>query len=72
MKTKEGVKVEKLVRVNKEKLSKDLAEKGVLKSREEVSASIGNPMIMVLPEVAKGENPIEKLKSDANIKKARK
>jgi hypothetical protein len=69
VKTKDGVKVEKLVRVNKEKLSQDLSEKGVLKSREEVSANVGNPMIMVLPEVAKGENPIEKLKSDANIKK---
>ncbi|MBS4027493.1 MAG: hypothetical protein KGZ58_02555 [Ignavibacteriales bacterium] len=68
VKTKEGVKVEKLVRVNKEKLSKDLAEKGVLKSREEVTANIGNPMIMVLPEVAKGENPIEKLQKDANVK----
>ncbi|MBM4166824.1 MAG: hypothetical protein FJ218_07930 [Ignavibacteria bacterium] len=69
VKTKEGVKVEKLVRVQKEKLSKDLSEKGVLKSREEISANVGNPMIMVLPEVAKGENPIEKLKSDANVKK---
>ncbi len=69
VKITDGVRVEKLVRVHKENLIKYLSEKGIIKAREEVASDAGMPMIMVLPEVAKGENPIEKLQTDANIKK---
>ncbi|MCL4509755.1 MAG: DUF6175 family protein [Bacteroidetes bacterium] len=69
VKTKDGVKVDKLVRINKEKLTQDLASQGIIASRERLSASIGNPFIMVLPEAPKGTSPIDLLQKDPNVKK---
>lgn len=64
-----GVKVEKFVRVNKEKLSQDLAKRGIIASRADLAEAIGNPVIMVLPEVARGQSPLEALQTDAELKK---
>jgi len=68
--TKEGVKVEKLIRVGREKLREDLQSQGILVSKEALSQAAGNPFLMVIPEVKKGENPIQKLQNEPLTKKA--
>jgi hypothetical protein len=70
VKIKDGVRIEKFIRVNKSKLSQDLATKGIIAARSDLREASGNPMIMVLPEVAKGDSPIEILQTDPNAKKA--
>lgn len=67
--TKDGVKVEKLVRVNQQRLVDDLARQGIIASRATLTEAFGNPFIMVLPEVPKGESPIEALQTSPNLKK---
>jgi hypothetical protein len=66
---RDGVKVEKFVRVNKEKLAQDLAKRGIIASRADLAEAIGNPVIMVLPEVPRGQSPIEALQTDSELKK---
>ena len=56
---KEGMKITKAVRVNKKLLTDDLAGKGIIKSREELADAIGMPTIMVIPEVIKGQTPLD-------------
>lgn len=63
------IKIEKMIRVNRQKLNDELAAKGVVASREALTAAVGNPFIMVIPEVKKGENPIKVLQTNPNIKK---
>ncbi|MFN3394185.1 MAG: hypothetical protein ACK424_06485, partial [Candidatus Thermochlorobacter sp.] len=64
-----SVKVEKLIRVNREKLKEDLVAKGAIAGTKDLAAIAGNPFIMVLPEVPKGQSPIAALQRDPNIKK---
>jgi hypothetical protein len=64
-----NVKVEKLIRVNREKLKEDLVSRGVIAGTKDLAAIAGNPFIMVLPEVPKGQSPIAALQRDPNIKK---
>jgi hypothetical protein len=56
---KEGMKITKAVRVNKKLLTDDLAAKGIIKSSGELADVIGMPTIMVIPEVVKGQTPLE-------------
>ena len=56
---KEGMKITKAVRVNKKLLTDDLVGKGIIKSREELADAIGMPTIMVIPEVIKGQTPLD-------------
>ncbi|MGE5498716.1 MAG: DUF6175 family protein [Syntrophothermus sp.] len=67
--TKNGVKVEKLMRINKGLITEELTKQGVIASREELTQGLGNPFIMVVPEVPKGENPIAVLQGNPNVKK---
>lgn len=67
--TNDGIRVEKFVRVNKEKLKTDMIALGVATSKETIASAMGNPVIMVLPEVPKGENPLELIESDPDLKK---
>jgi len=69
IKTRDGVKVEKLLRVNKGQIVEELTKQGVLLSKEEITQNLGNPFIMVIPEVAKGQNPLSVLQSNPNVKK---
>lgn len=64
-----NVKVEKLIRVNREKLKEDLVAKGAIAGTKDLAAIAGNPFIMVLPEVPKGQSPIAALQRDPNLKK---
>jgi hypothetical protein len=65
----ENVKVEKLIRVNKGKLQDDLSAKGLVASKSALTEAAGNPFIMVLPEVPKGESPIAALQRNPDVKK---
>jgi hypothetical protein len=56
---KEGMKITKAVRVNKKLLTDFLVSKGIIKSREELADAIGMPTIMVIPEVVKGQTPLD-------------
>ncbi len=69
VRVRDKVKVEKFVRVDKEKLAQDLAKKGIIASRTDLVEAVGNPVIMVLPEVPRGQSPIEALQTDAELKK---
>jgi hypothetical protein len=67
--TKDGVKIEKLVRVNRQRLHDELANQGVVASKETLTEAQGNPFIMVIPEVPKGQSAIDALQSNPNLKK---
>jgi hypothetical protein len=56
---KDGMKITKAVRVNKKMLTDFLVGKGIIKSREELADAIGMPTIMVIPEVIKGQTPLD-------------
>jgi hypothetical protein len=57
------LKIEKYFKVNKKLLSEDLTTEGIL---IEIEGPL--PFIMVIPEVKKGENPIERISSDPRLK----
>lgn len=65
-----GLKIVKRFKVNKEIMIKDLEARQILEARSDLAESLGNPFIMVLPAVQKGENPIEKLTTDPILKHA--
>ncbi|NLB62625.1 MAG: hypothetical protein GX801_00775 [Fibrobacter sp.] len=56
---KNGIKRTKKVRINKRALQVAMSELGVIKSGEDLRDALGNPTIMVLPEVKSGETPIK-------------
>jgi hypothetical protein len=66
---KDGIKVEKHIRVNKLKLIEYLTSQGVLIAREQLEEIFDNPIIMVIPETVNGESSIEKLKTNSLLKK---
>ncbi len=59
-----GLKVVKRYKINIEKLKNDLISRELISSLADLTDSIGNPFIMVLPRVDKGQSPIEFLASD--------
>lgn len=63
-----GVKVTKRFKVNKDLISKDLETYGIRQATAELASSLGNPFIMVIPAVEKGQNPIDLLRSNAVLK----
>lgn len=69
VKTATGVKIEKVIRINIEKLTRDLQDKGILVSKQKLQEVAGNPFLMVIPEVPKGESPIDRLQKDPLYKK---
>ncbi|HSQ43139.1 MAG TPA: DUF6175 family protein [Fibrobacteraceae bacterium] len=59
MKTPDGIKRTKAVRVNKGAIQADLSAKGVIKATSDLRDALGNPTIMVIPEVKTGDSPIK-------------
>lgn len=51
--------VTRMVRVNKGALTELLVKKGIMASREELAETMGNPVIMVVPDAPKGQSPLE-------------
>ncbi|MFH1862975.1 MAG: DUF6175 family protein [bacterium] len=62
------LKIEKAFRINVGLLKQDLISLGVLISTEDLTAEIGMPQIMVIPEVAKGANPLSAMDSQSELK----
>lgn len=67
---KEGMKITKVVRVNKKLLTDDLAAKGIVASSQELAQEIGMPTIMVIPETPKGQTPLQVFDSNPLAKHA--
>ncbi len=64
------LKIEKVFRVNVGLLKQDLVNRGIITAMPDLAAEVGLPQIMVLPEVPKGENPLEALEKRADLKHA--
>ena len=60
------IKVEKMFRIHRENIYKDLVARGILTKREDLAEQVGLPTIMVLPETRKGESPLEALGKSLN------
>jgi len=56
-----GIKVVKRYKINKEELKKNLQNKNVLELSSDLTLKLGNPVILVIPSVKKGESPIKVL-----------
>ena len=59
MKTADGIKRTRHVRVNKQAISDELSAKGIIKATADLRDALGNPSIMVIPECKAGETPIQ-------------
>jgi len=59
MKTADGIKRTRHVRVNKQALSDFLSSKGIIKATADLRDALGNPSIMVIPECKAGETPMQ-------------
>lgn len=64
------IKLTKSFKINKRMLQDELVRRGIVKERIEITTAIGLPMIMVIPEVPKGENPIDAMYADPTLKHA--
>jgi len=64
------VKITKSFKVNKRMLEEDLVRRQIIKPRAELTTTIGLPMIMVIPEVPKGADPVEAMSKDPALKHA--
>lgn len=64
------LKIEKVFRVNVGLLKEDLVASGVIIALPDLAAEVGLPQLMVLPEVKKGENPLEVMENRSEIKHA--
>ncbi|MEA2103182.1 MAG: DUF6175 family protein [Candidatus Cloacimonadota bacterium] len=65
-----GIKITKRFKINKGMIKKYLESKNIIKSRKDLSSTIGNPFIMVIPATTKSQNPIELLRDDKEVKQA--
>ncbi len=59
-----GIKIAKRYKINIEKLKNDLVSRELIAALADLTESMGNPFIMVLPRVEKGQSPIEFLTSN--------
>ncbi len=66
----QGLRISKVVKVNRESIIRDLENFKIIERRQEISAAIGYPQLMVIPEVKKGESPIDLLRNDPLIRHA--
>lgn len=62
------LKVEKVFRVNVGLLKEELVNMGVIMALTDLAAEVGLPQILVIPEVLKGENPLEVMANRSEIK----
>ena len=66
----QGLKVVKRFKINKELLTKDLEARNIIAARADLAETLGNPFIMVLPAVNKGQSPIDALRTNPAYKHA--
>ncbi|MGB9595547.1 MAG: DUF6175 family protein [Candidatus Poribacteria bacterium] len=64
------IKLTKTFKVNKRMLEEEMVRRQVIKPRLQITETIGLPMIMVVPEVPKGEDPVDTMNRDPRLKHA--
>jgi len=64
-----GLRIKRAMRLNTRLIKEDLVALGVMTAQAELAETVGLPNIMVLPEVAKGANPLDVLANDKTVKK---
>lgn len=64
----EMLQVEKTVRVDRKRVKDYLVEQKIIEELRDVLDEIGLPFIMVIPEVAKGVNPLDKLANNSTAR----
>jgi hypothetical protein len=64
------VKIEKTFRLNVGLIREDLVARGVLTAVGGLTEALGLPQIMVIPEVRKGDNPLEAMETRPELKTA--
>jgi hypothetical protein len=72
VKTPDGksLKIEKTFRVNVGQIKDDLIARGVMMATTDLTAELGNPQLLVIPEVPKGGNPLEEIQQKPAVKQA--
>jgi hypothetical protein len=65
-----GLKIERYFRINVGLLEQDLIAKGVLMARRDLTAELGMPLIVVIPEVGPGEDPLTAMNAKPELKQA--
>jgi len=63
-----GIKISKDFKINKNLLVEDLENDGVVIKKESLADKLGNPFIMTIPIVKKGQNPIDVLNNDKDAR----
>ncbi|MBZ0263625.1 hypothetical protein K8I28_03070 [bacterium] len=66
------LKVTNEYKVNKQLITEELVRLNVLQAREDITKLLGLPVVMVIPAVEKGKNPIDVLQKNANLSHAAK
>ncbi|MBL7190904.1 hypothetical protein ISS30_04350 [bacterium] len=64
--------IEKAFKINKQDIQQYLINRGVLTAKADIIQALGMPVIMVIPAVKKGENPIQTLQTNPNLSHAAK
>jgi hypothetical protein len=64
------IKLTKNFKINKRLLEEEMTRRQVIKPRLQITEAIGLPMIMVIPEVPKGEDPVDTMNRDPRLKHA--
>lgn len=59
-----GIRVAKRFKINKERLLDDLVDRRIIVARETLMNTIGNPIIMVIPNAETNQSPLEILAND--------
>ncbi|RJP81450.1 MAG: hypothetical protein C4524_01815 [Candidatus Zixiibacteriota bacterium] len=72
VKTADGkqTRIEKSFRINVGLLREDLISRGVLMATADLTAELGNPQLLVIPEVPRGGNPLEEMEQRPEVKQA--
>ncbi len=65
-----GIQITKRFRINTDMIRSDLERFGIISSRVELSDAIGRPFIMVLPQAPTGQNPVDLLRNETQIRHA--
>lgn len=65
-----GLQITKRFRINTEMINNELERFRIIEARSELTEAIGRPFIMVLPQAATNQNPVDLLRNDPHIRHA--
>lgn len=64
------VKIETSFKINKQAITDELVNQGIVTAREDITQKLGLPYIMVLPHAEGGESPLDLLANNPQLKKS--